>query len=99
MSDIRVLGRNILIEKFENNVEEKSLLFIPDKVKVNSYAFARVVSAADGYYDKNDKYVKLSVKEGDIIVYKEESALKLDKRLFIIEDHIFAVIDEKSLST
>lgn len=94
MSDvIKAMGRNILIEKIENDVEEKSVLLIPDKVKATTYAFARVLSAADGYYDKNDKYVKMSVKAGDIIVYKEESALKLDKRLFLTEDHIFAVVD------
>lgn len=91
--NIKAMGRNILIEKIENDVEQRSVLVIPEHAKVDSYAFARVLSAAEGYYDKNDKYVKISVKAGDIIVYKEESALKLDKRLFLTEDHIFAVVN------
>lgn len=94
MSDnIKAMGRNILIEKMENQVEQRGVLVIPEHAKVDSYAFAKVVSAADGYYDKNDKYVKMSVKAGDIIVYKEESALKLDKRFFLTEEHIFAVVN------
>jgi co-chaperonin GroES (HSP10) len=94
MSDnITALGRHILIEKIENEVESKTIIAIPDKVNVDSYAFAKVVSASEGYYDKNDKYVKMSVKAGDIIVYKEESALKVDKRLFLIEEHIFAIVN------
>lgn len=93
---IRALGKNILIEPtdylLEDQVGEDLILIPKDKSKFN-YKVGKVLSVAEDYFD-GVKYVKHSVKEGDLILYKEESALKIEKNKFITPEHIFAIINK-----
>lgn len=93
---IRAIGRNILIERIEKkNVTDFGLL-IPNDAEKDNFAYAKVISVGNGYYnEKLKKEIKPSVKEGDIILYKPESAMKLEKNiLMIIEEHIFGIISD-----
>lgn len=91
---IVALGRNILIERMEKKKETEAGIILLDKSEVEDYAFAKVISCQESYYDeKLNKTVYLSVKPGDVILYKPESALKIERdKLMIIEDHIFAIV-------
>jgi co-chaperonin GroES (HSP10) len=93
---IKAVGKNILIERKEKkNVSDGGIILL-ENVEAENFAMATVISAAESYYDeKLKKEVKLSVKPGDVIVYKPESALKVDGRyLMINEDNIFAIVEE-----
>jgi len=95
---IRAVGKHILIEEAVNQLEKRETIFILQKVNADNYAFATVISASDGYIDKG-KFVSMTVKAGDTIVFKRESAVKLDpsktsldRKLFLTEDHVFAIV-------
>jgi co-chaperonin GroES (HSP10) len=92
---IVALGRNILIERMEKKKQTETGLLLLDKSEVDDYAFAKVISCQESYFDeKLNKTVYLSVKPGDTILYKPESAMKIEKdTLMIIEDHIFAIVE------
>lgn len=93
---IRALGRNILIERKEKKTVSDGGILLLEKIEAEDFAIATVISAAESYYDeKLHKDIVISVKPGDKILYKPESALKVDGgHLMINEDNIFAIVEE-----
>lgn len=90
---IRALGKNILIERIEKKSVSDGGILLLDKSEAEDFAFAKVISAAESYYDeKLKKEIKLTIKAGDEILYKPESALKIGGYHMINEDNIFAVV-------
>lgn len=93
---IRAVGKNILIERKEKKTVSDGGILLLEKGEAEDFAIATVISVAESYYnEKLKKEIQISVKEGDVILYKPESAMKVNGgHLMINEDNIFAIVEE-----
>lgn len=93
---IRAIGKNILIERKEKKTVSDGGILLLEKGEAEDFAIATVISVAETYYDeKLKKEIAISVKVGDVILYKPESAMKVNGgHLMINEDNIFAIVEE-----
>ena len=93
---IRAVGKNILIERKDKKKVSDGGILLLEKGEAEDFAIATVISAAESFYDeKLMKEITISVKAGDVILYKPESAMKVNGgHLMINEDNIFAIVEE-----
>lgn len=93
---IRTIGKNILIERKEKKTVSDGGILLLEKGEAEDFAIATVISASESYYDeKLKKEITISVRPGDVILYKPESAMKVNGgHLMINEDNIFAIVEE-----
>jgi len=92
---IQPLADRVVVKPLEQESKTKSGIIIPDTAKEKSHK-GKVIAVGKGKYE-DGKLVPLSLKLGDIVLYKEYGGdeLKLDGEEVIIlkEEDILAIIE------
>lgn len=92
---IHPLADRVVVKPLEQESKTKSGIIIPDTAKEKSQK-GKVVAVGQGKYD-DGKLVPLSVKVGDMVLYREYGGeeLKLDNETVMIlkEEDILAILE------
>ena len=93
---IQPLADRVVVKPLEQESKTKSGIIIPDTAKEKSQK-GKVVAVGKGKYE-DGKLIPLSVKLGDIVLYKEYGGdeMKLDSEEVMIlkEEDILAIVEE-----
>ena len=84
-SPIKPLGDRVVAVKEEAKTQTASGLYLPDNAKEKP-VFAKVVAVGPGKVGDDNELVKMTVKVGDKIIYKEYSTteLKIDGAEYLV---------------
>jgi len=92
---LKPLADRVVVKPIEQESKTKSGIIIPDTAKEKSQK-GKVVAVGQGKYD-DGKLVPLSVKVGDMVLYREYGGeeLKLDNETVMIlkEEDILAIVE------
>lgn len=98
IKDIKPLQDFVLIEPIEQETTLSSGIVLPDSAKEKPQK-GKIVSVGPGKLLENGENKKLSVKEGQVVMYKKwgGTEIKIDGTdlLLLREDDLIAVINEK----
>lgn len=94
---IRPLGDRILIKRIEAEQKTAGGILIPDNAKEKP-AEGTVIAVGSGKTLDDGKVAKMTVKEGDIVLFGKWSGMevKLDgeERILLKEDEVMAILDK-----
>ena len=93
---IQPLADRVVIKPLEQESKTKSGIIIPDTAKEKSQK-GKVIAVGKGKYE-DGKLIPLSVKLGDIVLYKEyggdEMKLESEEVMILKEEDILAIVEE-----
>ena len=93
--NIKPLGARVLLKEIESEETTKSGIVLPSNAKEKPY-MAEVVEAGPGEV-RDGKEVKMVVKKGDRVLYRQYSGTEVkrdnEKYLLVKQDDILAVIE------
>lgn len=91
--NIKPLSNNLLVRQSTKKDQKQGGIIVPDTVRKNEL-MGTVVGVGPGKMLEDGTIVKMTVKEGDTIVYKYGAALKLETEeyLMMTEDDVFGII-------
>ena len=92
---IKPLFDNVLILPLETESKSPSGIIIPDSVKEKPQE-GKIIAVGPGKPDENGKLIKITVKVGDKVMYKEWGGTKIKiegkEHLLIKEEDLLAVL-------
>ncbi len=96
---IRPLGDRICVKRVESSTQTPGGIFIPDSAQTSSMEGV-IVGVGPGSYDKKGKRNKMSVSEGQIVVFGKWSGDELvidgEDYVMITESDIIGVLKERN---
>lgn len=94
---IRPIHSNVIIKSYKVSNTTESKIIRPDTVEKDAPEKGKVIAVGDGNVLKNGSRAPMSVKEGDVVMFKKYSPdeIKLDGEDFLIvaDEDIIAVIE------
>jgi len=99
MTNIKPLSDHVFIEPVEEETTTDSGIVIPDTADKERPMKGRVVAVGDGKRDDDGKLIPMSVKVGDMVLFKKygPDELEVDGKTYLVgeEADILAIIEEK----
>ncbi len=96
ITQIKPVEDNILIEPLERETVTASGIVIPDSVKEKPQQ-GKVLAVGDGKHDESGKLVPMSVKTGQLVLYKKwgGNEIKANNKEYLIikSEDVLAVIE------
>lgn len=93
---LKPLGDKVLIERLEGETKTKGGIVLPDTAKEKPKE-GKVIAVGEGKFLENGTRMKLSVKQGDRVVFASfaGSEVKVDNKEYIImpEEEILAILE------
>lgn len=95
MNNIEPLFDYILIEPLEKDATRPSGIIIPDSAKEKPQE-GRIIATGPGKTDENGNLIKVSVKKGDVVMYKKwggtEVKVNGKELLLVKEEDLLAIV-------
>ena len=92
------LGDNVLIKPEEREERTTSGIYLPQTVEGEKPQIGKVVAVGPGKKTEEGKYIPLSVKEGDRVIFTKygptEIKIEGEKYLIAKEEDILAIIED-----
>ncbi|MEK7078100.1 MAG: co-chaperone GroES [Patescibacteria group bacterium] len=94
---IKPLGDRVLIEPMSKEEKTKSGIYLPETIDKERPEQGKVLAVGEGKIDKDGKFIKPSVKKGDVVLFTKygPNEIKIDGKEYLIarEDDILAVLE------
>jgi chaperonin GroES len=95
--NLKPLSSHILIEPLEEEKVSKGGIVLPDTVEKEKPVKGKIIATGPGKINENGEVVKMSVKVGDIVLFKkygpDEFEIEGKKYLIGDEDDVLATIE------
>lgn len=96
MTNLKPLSNRVFIEPTEEETTTKSGIVIPETAKEKPLK-GRIVAVGPGKYDESGKLIPMSVKVGDLVLFKKygPDEIEVDGKKYLVgdEDDILAIIE------
>jgi len=97
MQNIKPLSDHVFIEPIEDETTTESGIVIPDTADKERPMKGKVVAVGEGKRDDDGKLIPMSVKVGDVVLFKKygPDELEVDGKTYLVgeEGDILAVIE------
>ena len=97
MTNIKPLSDHVFIEPIEDETTTESGIVIPDTADKERPMKGKVVAVGDGRRDDDGKLIPMSVKVGDVVLFKKygPDELEVDGKTYLVgeEGDILAIIE------
>jgi len=97
MQNIKPLSDHVFIEPVEEETTRESGIVIPETVDKERPMKGKVVAVGEGKRDDDGKLIPMSVKIGDIVLFKKygPDELEVDGKTYLVgeENDILAIIE------
>jgi len=97
MTNIKPLSDHVFIEPVEEETTRESGIVIPETVDKERPMKGKVVAVGEGKRDDDGKLIPMSVKIGDIVLFKKygPDELEVDGKTYLVgeENDILAIIE------
>lgn len=90
---ITPLFDNVVLEEYNQEMKTTNLgIIIPDTVQKQSSQIAKVVFVGPGRLNENNQYIKMSVEEGDTVLFNKYSGTKVS-----YDGHEYLIVSERDI--
>ncbi|OGY58729.1 MAG: co-chaperone GroES [Candidatus Colwellbacteria bacterium RIFCSPHIGHO2_02_FULL_45_17] len=97
MSNIKPLSDHVFIEPVDDETKTESGIVIPDTADKEKPMKGKVVAVGEGRRDEDGKLIPMSVKIGDIVLFKKygPDEIEVDGKKYLVgeETDILAIIE------
>ena len=97
MSNIKPLSDHVFIEPVDDETKTESGIVIPDTADKEKQMKGKVVAVGEGRRDEDGKLIPMSVKIGDIVLFKKygPDEIEVDGKKYLVgeETDILAIIE------
>ena len=97
MSNIKPLSNHVFIEPVGDETKTESGIVIPDTADKEKPMKGKVVAVGEGKRDENGKLIPMSVKVGDVVLFKKygPDEIEVDGKEYLVgdEDDILAILE------
>ena len=97
MSNIKPLSDHVFIEPVDDETKTESGIVIPDTADKEKPMMGKVVAVGEGRRDEDGKLIPMSVKIGDIVLFKKygPDEIEVDGKKYLVgeETDILAIIE------
>lgn len=97
MSKLKPLSDKVIIKPIEENETTKFGIVLPETVEKEKKERGKIIAIGPGKLLENGQRAQMSVKVGDVIIFKKYAAddLEIDKEKFLVvgEEDIIGIIE------